>query len=100
MTVSNRSGVVGVHYSIHVVRKPNGREYEYGRWTARWHECPNRGGVAWYVTKNVPDEIAFVRATLSLQLKTVNRDEVLKRFEQIEGTKAYEEIVALKKQEP
>lgn len=70
-----------------------------GRWTARWHECPNRGGVAWYVTEDVPDEIAFVRATLSLQLRTVNRDEVLARFGQIQGTKVYDEILALRKQE-
>lgn len=42
MTVSNTSGVVGFHYSTHVVRRPSGRVYEYGRWTGRLPRYPNR----------------------------------------------------------
>ncbi|MEO5959786.1 MAG: hypothetical protein ABIZ49_04575 [Opitutaceae bacterium] len=97
LTVSNNSGVVGVHFSMHVVRKPSGREYEYGRWTARWHGCPNRGGVAWYVTDAVSDEDAFVRATLSLQMKAIDRSAVIERFEEIKRTKSYDDILALRK---
>ncbi len=97
MTVSNTSGVVGVHRSIHVVRKSSGRVYEYERWIARWPRCPNRGGVAWYVTDSIDDTNAFVLAVLSLQMKSVDRSEILARFDEIDGTEQYDDIAQLRK---
>ena len=93
MTRRNHSGVVGVHWSLGIVRKRNGNVYECPRWIARWLGCPYHGGISW-MEKQFEHEGAFVLAVLSRQLETINRDRILTKFESILDTKKYKEIVS------
>ena len=97
MTKSNTSGVVNVFPSTHIVRKPTGKVYEYPRWTARWKDCPNKGGVAWTATGNLDEDDAFVLAFISHELRSVNRDKIRAEFEKVSKTKRYDEILAIKR---
>jgi hypothetical protein len=94
MTRRNHSGVVGVHWSPGIVKKPNGNVYECPRWIASWVGCPYNGGVGW-MEKEFEHEAAFVLAVLSRRLETVNRDKILTNFETILGTKEYRQIASL-----
>lgn len=96
MTKANRSGVVGVFFHVHVVRKKT-HSLTYYRWIARWHDCPNRGGVAWYIKDSVSNDDAFVLANLSLKLRTVDRDRVWQAFRRASKNGQYEKILATKK---
>ena len=93
MTRRNHSGVVGVHWSPGIVKRPNGNVYECPRWIAKWVGCKFHGGISW-MEKQFEHEGAFVLAVLSRQLETVNRDKILTEFESIHGTKKYKEIVS------
>lgn len=93
MTSRNRSGVVGVWLVPVRINKPDGRHYEYWRWTANWPKCPHTGGVTWYVHQ-YGDQDAFVLAVLARQMETVDRDAVLARFDAIDGTAEYAAILA------
>ena len=77
MTRRNHSGVVGVHRTPGIVRKPNGNVYECPRWVARWPGCKFRGGLGWSV-KQFEEEGAFVLAVLSRKHETINRDTISK----------------------
>lgn len=92
MTASNRSGVVGVWLVPVRINKPDGRRYEYWRWTANWPKCPHAGGVSWYVHQ-YGDEDAFVLAVLARRMETVDRAAVLARFEVIDGSPEYRAIL-------
>ena len=94
MTRRNHSGVVGVFWSPGIVKRPNGNVYECPRWVARWVGCPYHGGLSW-MEKMFEHEGAFVLAVLSRRLETINRDKILTKFESIQGTKEYREIVRL-----
>ena len=91
MTKRNHSGEVGVHWSPGIVRKKNGNVYECPKWIARWPGCPNKGGISWTV-KQFEHEGAFVLAVLSRRLETISWDKILTEFENIVGTKKYDEI--------
>ena len=99
MTVSNTSGIVGVHRSKLIVRKSTGAVYEYWRWTGRWHGCPNRGGVSWNVTEETTrcENDAFVLAVLSVEMKSVNRMAIRDRLGEIRGTAEFDRILELRK---
>lgn len=96
VTASNRSGVVGVWLVPVRLTKPDGRRYEYWRWTANWPHCPHHGGVSWYVHQYGDDD-AFVLAVLSRRLETVDRAKVLAEFDRIDGTAEHEATVALQR---
>jgi hypothetical protein len=93
MTSRNRSGVVGVWLVPVRFAKPDGRRYEYWRWTANWPGCAHRGGVSWYVHQYGDDD-AFVLAVLSRRMETVDRPAVLAEFDRIDGTPAHDAILA------
>lgn len=99
MTSRNHSGVVGVHLARHNFRKPNGREYIYWRWVARWPGCPLKGGVSWSVL-TLGDDDAFALAVLSREKEESNRKKVFSTLARIYGTTRHEKIMALKSQEP
>jgi hypothetical protein len=91
MTRRNHSGVVGVHWSLGIVKRPNGNIYECPKWVARWPGCPNRGGLSW-TDRQFGHKGAFVLAVLSRQHETINRGSILAEFESIHGTKQFRAI--------
>ena len=98
MTSRNHSGVVGVHLGRHVLRKRDGREYEYWRWIAGWPGCPFSGGVGWSIC-TLGDDDAFALAVLSRRMETVNRGKARDELERIYGSAEHQAIMALKSQE-
>ncbi|MGN6643510.1 MAG: hypothetical protein ACTHKU_10985 [Verrucomicrobiota bacterium] len=97
MTSRNHSGKVGVYLGRHLLRKKNGREYEYWRWIARWPGCPYSGGLSWSI-QTLGDDDAFALAVLSRNMETINRSKVLGQLERIYGTKQHHSIMSLKSQ--
>ena len=97
MTVRNHSGYVGVSLSQAAPKKHLGDPTVYWAWKAGWVRCPNRGGVTFGI-RTLGDADAFVCAVLSHKMKTVNRDRVFKRLNEIRGTAEYRDIRKLKKQ--
>ncbi len=97
MTSRNHSGVVGVHLGRHLLRKKNGREYEYWRWIAGWPGCPLSGGVSWSI-RTLGDDDAFALAVLSRRAQTASRGKALEELGRIYGTPEHEAIMALKSQ--
>jgi hypothetical protein len=97
MTKRNQSGVVGVWLAHKFRRKPNGKEYEYWRWTARWPGCEYSGGLSWSIDQ-FGDEDAFVLAVLARQHETVDRDWLLEEHDRIYRKKAYKDILKQKSQ--
>jgi hypothetical protein len=99
LTRRNHSGTVGVHLHRSIQTKPDGRQYFYWHWIARWPGCHRRGGFRWSV--NVfGDEDAFVCACIARRMETADRAEVLKELERIRNTEEYHEILTVKQQEP
>jgi hypothetical protein len=98
MTSRNHSGVVGVHLARRLLRKKNGREYEYWRWIAEWPGCPFSGGVGWSI-RTLGDDDAFALAVLCRRMETISRRKVLEGLERIYGTAEHEAIMTLKSQE-
>jgi hypothetical protein len=96
MTWRNHSGVVGVHRTPGIVKKPNGNVYECPRYVAGWPGCKHRGGLSWSV-KQFEEEGAFVLAVISRRRETINRDTILTEFESIVGTRKFDEIASLMK---
>ena len=96
MTKSNSSGVVGVHFDPHIVKKLSGKKYSCPRWVARWPQCKKRGGVFWYLNQ-WDDDGAFVLAVLSRQLEIEDRSKILTRFDEIADTAKYDAILSLRK---
>ena len=93
MTSRNQSGVVGVYLASRTVRKPNGKEYEYWSWSSRWPECPRKGGLAWNISANLPEDDAFVLAVLTREMETIDRDKVRKKFARIKGKASHKAIL-------
>lgn len=90
MSPLNTSGVVGITLARTGFKK-NGKAYEYWNWKANWPNCENRGGVGWSIQKYGEDD-AFALAVLSRELRTVEREVILKRLKRLKGTKKLKEI--------
>lgn len=93
MTSRNQSGVVGVYIAKTVRRKPNGKEYEYWKWIARWPDCPVKGGVAWTINEETPDDDAFALACLTREMRSADKEEVRGRLSKIRGRKEHLRIM-------
>jgi hypothetical protein len=98
MTSRNHSGVVGVHLGRHILRKKDGREYEYWRWIASWPGCQFSGGIGWSI-RTLGDDDAFALAVLSRRMESVSRGKALGELERIYGSLEHQAIMALKSQE-
>lgn len=96
MSARNTSGVVGVYLSERKTRKPNGTEYHYWAWIARWPGCPRSGGMVWTVGDRLGEDDAFVLAVLSREKKSVNRKALMASLERMRGNKTYDRILAKK----
>ena len=94
-TTRNTSGVVGVHLHHQVVRKPNGNEYEYYSWVAKWPGCKFRGGVKWPVTTFGDDE-AFALAVLCRRMEVETRYRILEALDEIRDTPEHKNILKLR----
>lgn len=90
MSARNTSGVVGVTLTRAAMNLDSG-SYEYWSWKAKWPGCKYKGGIGWAV-KKYGEEDAFALAVLSRELRTVNREEVIKRLKKLRGTKKLEKI--------
>lgn len=92
MTRRNSSGVVGVHPRHEVIRKPNGKEYEYDYWVSRWPGCRLKAGVKWAI-HTYGDEDAFVLAVLCRELENDSRERVIEEFMTGVGDARYQQIL-------
>lgn len=90
MTSRNRSGQVGVHPKRDIAKR-NGLPYYF--WVARWKGCPMRGGVSWPCLTHT-DAGAYVLAFLTLEMRTVNRQQVVEEFQRLQGTQKQTEILS------
>lgn len=93
MTSRNRSGVVGVYIAKTIRRKPNGKEYEYWKWIARWPRCPIKGGVTWTINEETSDDDAFALAFLSREMRSADKDEIRDKLSKIYGSKEHLRIM-------
>lgn len=96
MTTRNRSGKVNVFPKRDLARR-NGLYYYF--WLADWKGCPQAGGVGWPCLTHT-DEGAYVLASLTHDMRTIDRDRVLEAFEKIRGTKEYKTMLAQKPKKP
>ena len=96
MTSRNQSGVVGVYLRKTTMKKPNGNEYEYWSWMARWPGCDKKGGVRFNMNKSVSDEDSFCLAVLARRLKITDKARVFAEYERIKGSKAHKDILKKK----
>ncbi len=96
-TRRNHSGVVGVHLSKGIQKKPSGAQYSYWQWVARWQGCPKRGGVLWRVNK-YGEENAFVMAVLCRRMESIDSKEIHNAFLAAKASSEYQEILKLKSQ--
>ncbi len=96
MTARNHSGKVNVFPKRDLARR-NGLYYFF--WVARWKGCPQAGGVGWPCLRHT-DEGAYVLASLTHDMRTIDRGRVLEAFEKIRGTKDYKAILSTKPKHP
>lgn len=89
MSSRNRSGIVRVNPRRN--RAPRNGLYYYF-WNAKWKGCTHHGGVSWPCLTHT-DNGAYVLAALTLELRTINRDRVIEKFEKTKGTAKYKEIL-------
>ncbi|GHC43996.1 hypothetical protein [Roseibacillus persicicus] len=92
MSSRNSSGVVGVTLTRAAFTLETGNSYEYWSWKAKWPGCKYKGGIGWAV-KKYGEEDAFALAVLSRELRTVDRDVIMKRLKKLRGTKKLEKIL-------
>jgi hypothetical protein len=92
LTSRNVSGFVGVTLKASKKRSKNYESTHYA-WHAFWPENPN--GTRWAVEKYGDDQ-AFVRAVLSRQLESTDRNEIQANYEKVHGTKLYDSILSQK----
>ena len=90
MSARNTSGVVGVTLSAASFNDERG-EREYWSWKSKWPDCKFKGGIGWSVIK-YGEEDAFALAVLSRELRTVDREVVIKRLKKLKGSKKLEKI--------
>jgi len=96
MSSKNTSGVVGVTIRSVYVTRPNGNKYHYWSWVAKWPNCKYSGGVRFNVGSKWSDEDAFTLAVLARRMQVEDREQVIKKFNQIKGRKTHEEILSKK----
>jgi hypothetical protein len=82
MSSRNKSGIVGI-YPKRSLAKRNG--LYYFSWAAKWKGCPSRGGISWPCIEHT-DNGAYILAALSLEMRTINRDQVIEEYEKVKGT--------------
>ena len=92
LTARNVSGFVGVSLKKSMKRSPNYETTHYA-WHAFWPD--NANGTRWAVEKYGDDE-AFVRAVLSRQLQSTNRNEIEATYAKVHGTQQYHAILEQK----
>ena len=92
MSSRNRSRIVGV-FPRRTLAKKNGLFYY--AWSAKWKDCPLKGGVPWPCISHT-DDGAYVLAALTLELGTSSRERVVEEFERIKGAPKYKEILKLR----
>lgn len=92
MSPRNTSGAVGVTLSCATFDRKDGQS-EYWSWKAKWPGCKFNGGIGWSVKKYGLDD-AFALAVLSREMRTVDRDAVVKRLKKLKGTKKLKNIYA------
>lgn len=89
----NTSGEVGVTLT-RKKHRPKGRQARnYFSWTARWPGCPLNGGISWS-WQRFGDAAAYVLAVLSRRMRTTYREDVIERWQAIQGTEEYRAILA------
>lgn len=90
MTSRNTSGAVGVTLSCATFAGKSG-DREYWSWKSKWPGCKFRGGIGWSIKKYGEDD-AFALAVLSREMRTVDRDAVIKRLKKLKGSKKLQKI--------
>lgn len=94
MSSRNTSGVVGITLSCATFAGEKGNS-EYWSWKSKWPGCKFNGGIGWSVKKYGLDD-SFALAVLSRELRTVDRDVVIKRLKRLKGTKKLQAIYDLR----
>jgi hypothetical protein len=94
MTKRNESGFVGVYAQLNKNRHNKNLSDDI-RWSARWPECPNRGGVS-FSARKYGDSDAFICAWLARNHETVDRDWILERLKSFKKTKKCAQILRQK----
>lgn len=92
LTARNVSGFVGVSLKKSTKYSPNYETTHYA-WHAFWPG--NANGTRWAVEKYGDDQ-AFVRAVLSRQLESTDRNEIEATYEKVHGTQEYHSILEQK----
>ena len=95
MNKRNQSGIVGVYAQLNTDRRRK-TLYQDVRWSARWPECPNAGGVS-FSSKKYGDDDAFLCAYLARKNETVDREWILKRLKAFKRTNKCKEVLERKK---
>lgn len=90
MSPRNTSGSVGITLSCATFKRAEG-DSEYWSWKAKWPDCKFNGGIGWSIKKYGEDD-AFALAVLSREMRTVDRDAILKRLKKLRGTKKLQAI--------
>ena len=90
MSSRNTSGVVGVTLSCATFEAQSGTR-EYWSWKSKWPGCKFAGGIGWSIKKYGQDD-AFALAVLSRELRTVDRDVVIKKLKKLNGSKKLQGI--------
>lgn len=90
MSSRNTSGAVGVTLSNASFSDASGHR-EYWSWKSKWPGCGFKGGIGWSIKKYGQDD-AFALAVLSRELRTIDRDVVMKRLKRLKGTKKLKNI--------
>ena len=93
MTRRNTSGVVGVYFSKHTIKRGD-RLYESKSWVARWPGCPHSGGLSWSIPYYGDNE-SYVLAVLSRRAESINRRKIIEEMDAIKGTSEYSDILKL-----
>jgi hypothetical protein len=97
MTTRNEAGFVGVYAQLN----KNGHNKNFSediRWSARWPECPNRGGIS-FSARKYGDQDAFLCAWLARKHETVDREWIFNRLKTFKKTKKCSEILRQKQVE-
>ncbi len=97
MSSRNTSGAVGITLAKTGFKRA-GKQYEYWSWKAKWPSCKFSGGIGWSIQKYGEDD-AFALAVLSRELRTVDREVVMKRLARLQGTKKLQKIMELRQLE-
>ena len=92
LTERNTSGVVGVHYSQHIIKRGD-RRYESKSWVAQWPGCPHSGGLSWSISYYGANE-SYVLAVLSRRAESISRRKIIEEMDAIKGTQEYKDILS------